>query len=164
MRPLQAALTLANQALAWLAGVLLFMMMLVVSADIGMRLLGRPLAGSYEIIGWLSAGAMALSLGYVQLHRGHVAMTLVSARLGGKSALVLSGLTDLIAMLLFLFVSWFVFQYAWTLFTTGSLSETLLAPVYPWVMLVGLGCAGLTLVLLLNVCQTVSQLWQGPSA
>jgi hypothetical protein len=78
--------------------------------------------------------------------------------------LVLSGLTDLIAMLLFLFVSWFVFQYAWTLFTTGSLSETLLAPVYPWVMLVGLGCAGLTLVLLLNVCQTVSQLWQGPSA
>jgi len=55
MRPLQAALTLANQALAWLAGVLLFMMMLVVSADIGMRLLGRPMAGSYEIIGWLSA-------------------------------------------------------------------------------------------------------------
>ncbi len=86
------------------------MMMLVVSADIGMRLLGRPMAGAYEIIGWLSAGAMALSLGYVQLHRGHVAMTLLSSRLSGRAALLLSGLMDLIAMLLFLFVSRFIFN------------------------------------------------------
>ena len=46
--------------------------------DVVMRALGRPIAGSVEIIGWLAAASMALVLGDVQVNRGHVAVTLLA--------------------------------------------------------------------------------------
>jgi hypothetical protein len=41
---------------------------------------------------------------------------------------------------------------------TGSLSETLRVIVYPWVYAVGLGCAGLTLALLVDFLRSVAAL------
>ena len=49
-------------------------------------------------------------------------------------------------------------RYGITLHSTGSLSETLKVVVYPWVYLVAVGFAGLTLVLLLDLVRSVQRL------
>lgn len=145
---LERLVALVNRTLAWIAGFALVAMMLFAVADMVLRALGRPVAGSYEVIGWLSASAMALAFGYTQLHRGHVSIDLLKDRLGARTQAAIDLLMSLLALLLFAAVAWYVAHYARVLQTTGSLSETLKAIVYPWVYVVAAGSAGLALALL----------------
>jgi TRAP-type C4-dicarboxylate transport system permease small subunit len=139
-----------NRGLAWAAGLILAAMMLYTVAGMALRALGHPIAGSYEVIGWLSAAAMALALGAVQRQRGHVAIDLVATHLTRRVRAAIELLNSLLALLLFATVSWHVARYGETLQETGSLSETLRVIVYPWVYVVAVGCVGLTLALLLD--------------
>jgi len=150
-----------NRALSAAAGVALAGMMLFTAFDVLMRALDRPVAGSVEVIGWLSAAAMALALGDVQVHRGHVAVTLVSERLRGRKAALLETANSLVALLLFGTAAVVILRYGATLHRTGSLSETLQVVVYPWVYVVALGFAGLTLALAVDLLRSLQRLRAG---
>jgi len=158
LRPLHAASEVLNRALAAAAGVALIAMMAFTVADVALRSAGRPVAGSFEVIGWLSAVAMALALGYAQLHRGHVAMTLLTDRLNGRAAAFVDALTSLASLALFAAVAWYVVRYGQTLQASGSLSETLKALVHPWVFVVAIGFVGLTLALLVDALRSLARL------
>lgn len=150
MRLLDRASFYVNEVLTWAAAVTLGVMMLFSVADIVMRGMGLAVAGSFEVIGWLSAAAMALALGSVQQHRGHVAMDLFMVKIGRRSRAIVEALMALISLLLFATVTFYVARYGRVLHETGSMSETLRVIVYPWVYLVAVGCAGLTLALLVD--------------
>ena len=156
MRWLEGLSRLVNRALALLAGLALAAMMVFAVADMVLRGMGRTIAGSYEIIGWLSAAAMALALGSVQQHRGHVAIDLLITRLrpGWRAAIELA--MSLCALLLFAVLTWYLAAYGRTLQETGSLSETLRAIVYPWVYVVAAGAGGLALALLVDFCRAAA--------
>jgi len=158
MRRLEQLSALLNRALAAVAGLLLVGMMLFTVADMVLRALGRPVAGSYEVIGWLSAAAMALALGYTQLHRGHVSIDLVTARLGGRLRAAVALAIDVVALALFGAVTAYVVRYGVVLQESGSLSETLKAVVHPWVYAVALGAGGLALALLVEVARSAGRL------
>ena len=119
-------------------------------ADVVKRALGRPIAGSFEVIGWLSAVALALALGYTQAHRGHVAMTLLTDALPDRGKSALDVLNSAAGLVLFSIVAWVVLRYGQTLQESGSLSETLKALVYPWVYVVAVGFVALALSLLVD--------------
>lgn len=153
---LDRASALLNEGLAWTAAAMLAAMMLFSVADMVMRGFGVTVAGSYEVIGWLSAAAMALALGTVQRHKGHVAMELVVVKMGQRSRALTEALMALISLALFAVVAFYVARYGRVLHETGSLSETLRIIVYPWVYVVGLGCAGLTLALLVDFLRSVT--------
>lgn len=147
-----------QRVLAVTAGVALAALMVFTAFDVVMRLLGRPVAGSVEIVGWLAAVAMALALGDVQVHRGHVAVTLVSERLKGRRAALLEAVNSLVALALFGMAAYVILRYGVTLQQTGSLSETLKVVVYPWVYVVAIGFAGLTLALLVDLLRSLQRL------
>jgi TRAP-type C4-dicarboxylate transport system permease small subunit len=151
-----------NRGLAWAAGLTLVGTMLFTVLDMVLRAFGRSVAGSFEVIGWLSAAAMALALGYTQLHRGHVSIDLVVARLGGRSRNGLEAVTQFASLLLFAAVAAYVAAYGNTLRESGSLSETLKAIVYPWVYVVAVGAAGLALALLVEFLRALRGLLRGP--
>jgi len=155
---LDRASALLNEGLAWAAAAMLGAMMLFSVADMVMRGFGVTVAGSYEVIGWLSAVAMALALGTVQRHKGHVAMELVVVKMGRRSRALTEALMALVSLALFAVVAFYVARYGRVLHETGSLSETLRIIVYPWVYVVGLGCAGLTLALLVDFLRSVAAL------
>jgi hypothetical protein len=90
-----------NEGLAWAAAALLAAMMLFSVADMVMRGMGRTIAGSYEVIGWMSAAAMALALGTVQRHKGHVAMELFVVRLGSRNRALVEAAMALLSLALF---------------------------------------------------------------
>jgi TRAP-type C4-dicarboxylate transport system permease small subunit len=150
-----------NRGLAWAAGLTLVGTMLFTVIDMVLRAFGRPVAGSFEVIGWLSAAAMALALGYTQLHRGHVSIDLVVARLSGRPRQGVETLTHLASLLLFSAVAVYVAEYGNTLRESGSLSETLKAIVYPWVYVVAVGAAGLALALLVEFLRALRRLLRG---
>jgi TRAP-type C4-dicarboxylate transport system permease small subunit len=164
MQVLEKASSLANRMLAVGAGLTLIAMMLVTVADMVLRVLDRPLAGTYEIIGWLAAVSTAFALGYTQLHRGHVSINLAVVRLGPKTRTALECLVQFVSLLLFGFAAWRITLYAAVLQESGSLSETLKIIVYPWVYAVALGAAGLALALLVDFLRSVRRLASGDAA
>ena len=147
-----------DNALVWGAALILGAMMLFSVADMVARGAGITIAGSYEVIGWMSAAAVALALGSVQRHKGHVAMDLFVVRLAhGRRALVDAAMAG-ISFVLFVVVSVTVFRYAVVLHETGSMSETLRVIVYPWVYGVGVGCIGLALALFVDLLRALAAL------
>ena len=161
MHWLEKTSALLNRGLAWAAGLTLVATMLFIVLDMVLRSLGRPVAGSYEVIGWLSAAAMALALGYTQMHRGHVSIDLVVTRFQGRLRSGVETLTSLAALALFAAVAVYVARYGAVLRESGSLSETLKAVVHPWVYVVAAGAAGLTLALLVDFLRALHRLLRG---
>jgi len=150
-----------NRWLAVVAGFSLVAMVVVTVGEMVLRMFGSPMAGTVETIGWLAAVTTAFALGYTQVHQGHVSIDLFTSRLGSRSQFVLSMLVNLTSAALFVIVTWNVFRYAGVLRETGSLSETMKVIVYPWVYLVSLGCAGLTLALLVDFLKSCRKVFEG---
>lgn len=151
-------LRLLHLGFAVTGGVALVLMLLVAVLDIVLRTLGAPLPGAFEIIGWLAAASMASALAYTQAHKGHISIRLVLARFPRRARLAMEAATALLAALLFGVAAWQLFLYAYDLQATGSLSETLRAPVYPWVYLVAAGVAALALTLVKDAVAALAAL------
>jgi TRAP-type C4-dicarboxylate transport system permease small subunit len=103
----------------------------------------------------------AFALGYTQIHQGHVSIDLFTNRLNPRLRAVINILVYLASTALFMVVTWNIFRHAGVLKQSGSLSETMKVIVYPWVYLVSLGCAGLTLALLVDFAQSCVSVLSG---
>lgn len=136
-------------------------MMLVTVGEMVFRMFGYPMAGTVETIGWLSAVTTAFALGYTQLHQGHVSIDILANRLDIRTRAVMNMVVYLVSTTLFFIITWHVFHHAGVLKETGSLSETMKVIVYPWVYLVSLGCAGLTLALLADFMASCGKAFSG---
>jgi TRAP-type C4-dicarboxylate transport system permease small subunit len=148
-----------NRGLAIIAGTSLVAMVVVTVGEMVLRMFGKPMAGTVETIGWLSALTTAFALGYTQIHRGHVSIDLFTRRLGTLLQAMVSMLVYLASAVLFVIVTWNVFRHAGVLRESGSLSETMKVIVYPWVYLVSLGCAGLTLALIVDFFKSCARVF-----
>jgi len=152
---------LLNKGLAFVAGCGLIAMMLVTVGEMVSRMFGNPMAGTVETIGWLAAVTTAFALGYTQIHQGHVSIDLFTNRLNLRLRAVINILVYLASTVLFTVVTWNIFHHAGVLKQSGSLSETMKVIVYPWVYLVSLGCAGLTLALLVDFAKSCVSVLSG---
>ena len=152
---------LLNKGLAFVAGCCLIAMMLVTVGEMVSRMFGNPMAGTVETIGWLAAVTTAFALGYTQIHQGHVSIDLFTNRLNPRLRAVINILVYLTSTALFMVVTWNIFHHAGVLKQSGSLSETMKVIVYPWVYLVSLGCAGLTLALLVDFAKSCVSVLSG---
>ena len=152
---------LLNKGLAFVAGFSLIAMMLVTVGEMVFRMFGKPMAGTVETIGWLAAVTTAFALGYTQIHQGHVSIDLFTNRLNPRLRAVINILVYLASTALFAVVTWNIFRHAGVLKQSGSLSETMKVIVYPWVYLVSLGCAGLTLALLVDFVKSCVSVLSG---
>ena len=152
---------LLNKGLAFVAGCCLIAMMLVTVGEMVFRMFGKPMAGTVETIGWLAAVTTAFALGYTQIHQGHVSIDLFTNRLNPRLRAVINILVYLASTALFTVVTWNIFRHAGVLKQSGSLSETMKVIVYPWVYLVSLGCAGLTLALLVDFAKSCVSVLSG---
>ena len=156
--------SILNKWLACVAGISLVAMVLVTVGEMVFRMLGKPMVGTVETIGWLAAVTTAFALGYTQIHQGHVSIDLFTRRLGPVLQVMVSMLVYLASTVLFMIVTWNVFRHAGVLRETGSLSETMKVIVYPWVYLVSLGCAGLTLALMVDFLKSCIQVFSGSAS
>ena len=146
-----------NKGIAFFAGIALVVMMLVTVGEMVLRMFGRPMAGTIEVVTWLAAVTTALALGYTQMNQGHVSIDLFMNRFNPRLRAVLNMLVYLASTVLFSLVTWHVFRHAGVLKATGSLSETMKVIVYPWVYVASLGCGGLTLALLVDFVKSCRQ-------
>lgn len=154
-----------------LAGTAIVGMMLLTVFDVVMRLcvtlhqrhgwdlLGffKPVAGTYELVGFFGSMAVAFAMAHTSIKKGHVSVSLLVRMLPQRLQAGLGSLTDLFSLIFFGLIGWRAFVYASHLRSTGEVSLTLQLPFYPFVWGIGLGAFAVCLVLLLDIIRNTAK-------
>ena len=118
---------------------LTFMMLLTV-ADVFLRIVSRPILGTYEIASILLAVVIGFSIPQVSLDKGHVYMEFLVGRLAGTKMAALFTFTRILCIMLFLFIGYNLFSVANEFRLSGEVTPTIQLPFYPVAYGVGVCC------------------------
>ena len=140
-----------HRALCSIAGIALTGMILLTFGNILTRLVWKPIPGSVELTGYLSAVVAAFSLGFTQSRKGHIAVDILVSTLSGKARAIIQVLNDVLCLGFALLIAWQVWLRALVLMRAGELSETLQIVYYPFLVLTSLGFLSLALTLVCDV-------------
>ena len=137
MKSFLAAVQGASRALSAVAGLALAALMLLTIADVAFRVAGRPIVGTYELVGLGGALAIGLSLPLTSWKRGHIYVDSFEARLPRALRVSLTVLTRLLVLGLFFLIGWNLLRYAGDLRVAGEGTPTLRVPFFPIAAAVG---------------------------
>ena len=141
----------------WIAGGGLVLMMLLTCADVVMRSAGRPIPGTFEIVGFLGVVVAAFAIAYTQVLGGHVAIDYLVVRLPHRHQGIIRCITSLAGAGLFALLAWQSYLFAGNLWTSGEVSPTEKIPFFPFVYGLALACLPVSLLLLLDFFKSLAQ-------
>lgn len=139
---------LISRVLLGIAGVALLAIVFLVAGNIVMRQVASSFGGTPELVGWLTAVVVALSLAHSQLLKVHVELDILVGRFPVRLQHLIQALVAALSLLFFSMVAWKLWQYGYVAMQRGTLSQTLRLAFYPVVYLVALGFSAFCLVLL----------------
>jgi TRAP-type C4-dicarboxylate transport system permease small subunit len=114
-----------------LAGVVLFLMMLLTVADVVLRMFGTAILGTYELVAVSGAVVVGFAIPQTSWEKGHVCVDfLIENRTGIARKLILA-FTRLLGIGLFALLTWNMTLKAIHLYNTGEVSLTLHIPFFP---------------------------------
>ena len=111
----------------------LFCMAVLTCVDIVGRLFGHPIFGSIELVSFLGVIAIACSLPFAHLEKGHIGVEIFIRKLPRKRRNQIGFITEFLAFILFSIVSWRMFLFSFKLRESGELSMNLQLPEY-WII------------------------------
>ena len=140
-------LTRAGKAFKYLACAAVIVMMLLSTSDVVLRLLGNPIPGSYELVGFLGTIVVSFALAFTSIEKGHIAVELMVEKLPQRTQLIIEFICNLIGALLFGMMTYKAVRYALDIRASGEVSSTLQMPIYPFIFGMALGFGLLLIVL-----------------
>jgi TRAP-type C4-dicarboxylate transport system permease small subunit len=149
----------ASRGFNAVASVTIIFMVLLTGADVVLRFFGRPIPGTYELIGFLGSLVVSFSLAYTSVEKGHVSVDLLVERLPERVQLFVDGMGALLGAGLFGLVAWQSALYALEMKQSGEVSMTLQMPVYPFLLGLAAGCAMLFLALILDMLRSFRRIY-----
>lgn len=126
-----------------LGAICLMGMVLVTCSDVTIRLFGNPIFGSEEIVSFLLALVIGLTLPFSHMERIHVGVEIVFRLLPPKVQILLKIVTDFVSLLLMIAITVMMFAYWLDTWESGEVSMNLEFPEY-WIIF-ALACCFLIL-------------------
>jgi len=115
-------------------------MFLMVYEVIARYFFQSPTIWVHEMCGYLFAGYIALTGGWVLLKKGHVAVDIIYQYFPEKMKYTADLIVSLVALFMFVVLFWQGYKFAWHAFATNQHSHTLFGPVlWPVKILLPLG-------------------------
>jgi len=147
------ALWAVEDALVLVAGVVIFALMLVVTADVISRsLFNLPLPNSYEYMELGMVFAVYLGASKVQREKGHIAIDTVVSRFPPRGRAAIELLGCLIGLTLMAAIGWWGAEAAWNSYVTNEyIGSVARLPVLPARLALVAGVAVLCLRLLIDI-------------
>jgi len=125
----------------------LLAMAILTFADIVGRMLGHPVFGAMELVGFLGVLVIACSLPVTEMEDRHVSVLLVFNKLPRRVKRWLNVATRLVSLLLFAVIGWRMFLFAEKLRAAGEVSLNLHLPEYLIVYFLAACCFAVCLVI-----------------
>ena len=123
-----------------IAGISLSFLMFLTIADVILRLLRRPIVGTYELVAFSGAVVIGFSLPLTSWMRGHIYVDFLILRFSQKIRNLFNIVTRCLVIILFLMIGWNLIQYGVDLRKSGEVSPTLHFPFYPVAYGIGICC------------------------
>ena len=147
------------QGLTWrtaqIAQAAMVFAMLVIIANIILRIPWKPIGGTVEIVEMAGAVLLALGVAYTAIMKGHIMVGVLVERFSPR----LRGINDIIVNIIALAFSYLLarelFFYALSMMERGYVTGHLRLPVAPSIFMVAFGFVMLALVLLLDLIYAV---------
>jgi TRAP-type C4-dicarboxylate transport system permease small subunit len=135
------------------AGVMLSFMMALTVADVVLRYLGRPIPGTYELVGLSGAVVIGFAIPYTSLVRGHIFVEFLIDRFEkGRREIVLI-FTKILILLLFIGFGVYLFRTGMDMAASGEVTQILRIPFYPVAYAMGVCCFIECLVMASDIMQ-----------
>ncbi len=132
-------------------------MMIVVVGNILLRILWRPIYGTYDVV-MLLMTPIAFALGYCAVQRGHISVELIVTLLPNRVQAMIDSLTGVLSVGIFAIVAWQVWLFGTDMWNRGEVTLSVHIPVFPFIYGVSVGCAVLSLVVLVDFIKAVEKL------
>jgi TRAP-type C4-dicarboxylate transport system permease small subunit len=132
-------------------------MMFLVCINIVLRLVWRPILGTYEFVTFLGAVIISFALAYCAVEGGHVAVTILVDRLPRRTQAIIDLGTGILGVFIFALVAWECGVFATNMWSNNEVSQTTHVPFYPFVYGMGFGCLLLCLVILIGVFKSAAR-------
>ena len=145
-----------NRFIAGSGAFSLIPLMLITAADVLMRdVFNRPIPGTVELSQYMLAVFILLGLAYAQQVKAHVAVSIVTSRFPERAQLILSIVTTLIGLFIFLILTW----QGWVVgIEERTVSDMLRVPQYPFRLLVAVAAFFVCLELLIDLGESIRRL------
>jgi len=127
-------------------------MMAVTCFDIIFRSIGIVFLGASEIVSFLGGIAVAFSLAYTFIKKGHVAMDVLIRKFPGAIQKKLQIGNNLFVMILCAIIAFEGIKHAMELKAIGEVSFTLQIPFYPLVFGIAASFVTLAVVIFMDIC------------
>jgi TRAP-type C4-dicarboxylate transport system permease small subunit len=135
-----------------ISGWILCACMLLVTFNVLLRaIFGKPILGTYEWVGFLTAISLSLGLPYCASVGGHIAVDFIVAKFKPALRWILSIFFGVISAVLMVSIAISLFLHAGKLLSSGEVSPTTQIPFYVFVCITGIGFVFLSLVILIGV-------------
>ena len=141
----------------WIAGGGLVIMMLLTCADVVMRSAGRPIPGTFEVVGFLGVIVAAFAIAYTQQAKGHVAIDYLVALLPRRIQGVARSFAYLVSAGLFALLVWQSIVFARDLQVSGEVSPTEKIPFAPFVYGLAAACFAASIVLFMDFLKSLAE-------
>ncbi len=139
-----------NKFLAFFSGLAVVILTGIAAGNMLLRIVYVPINGSYELIGFFGAVSVGFALGYTQIRKDHIIVTIFTDSYPKALTPFLDGINYLVNMFFFSLVSWQTYKWGLKIERTGELSETLKIMFHPFVYCLAIGFAALTLTLAID--------------
>lgn len=136
-------------------------MMAIAVGNILLRIVWRPITGTYDFISFIGATLVAFALAYCAVQKGHIQVELVVARFSDRAQGIIGSITGILSLGIFAVVTWRCLVFANDMWQLGELSMTSLLPFYPYIYGIAFGCALLCLVILVEIYKSLVKAAKG---
>lgn len=160
LKKVEKGLNSISTFLAMIAAFVLAAMMLLTVADvIGRYFLNHPIKGTWELVGLLLVCAGTWGLGYCQMEKAHISITILLERFSKKVKLMISIIATLLGLAGFSLISWQMFLLAkkYFLLPRGNVTDTLGLPYSPFMLSLSIGAGMMALMLLGNLIRSLAE-------
>ncbi|MDX2497914.1 MAG: TRAP transporter small permease [Desulfobacterales bacterium] len=147
-----------SRRLYWIAGAAIVAMMLITCADVVLRHFRMPIPGTYELVCFLGAVAVAFAMAYTALEKGHISVSFVVALFPQRIQGLIESITHLFGVFLFGLLAWQSAIYANDLRLSGEVSLTLELPFYPFVCGIAFSAAVVSLILTSDLFKNIRKM------
>jgi TRAP-type transport system small permease protein len=148
----------ANSLFAAIAATVLVSMMFLTALDVGLRyLLNSPLPGAIELVEYMMALMVPFAVVVAAYNKAHIGVELLLERFSKRVQNIVGCMTCSMEAVLYALITWQSFLNIIEQFHSGMTSAVLLIPHYPFVISLAAAFALLTLITLLHLFKSLSE-------
>ena len=134
------------------------LIVLLVVGNIIFRLLGKPVDGSHEWVGFLTGISISLSLAYCAIREGHVSISILFDRLRGRIRRCAELLLNLFSMCLLIILVQMIILYGNRMLAGGHVGMNTGVPLHYFAYIIAFGFFVYSLVVVYNIVKNVEEM------